>query len=56
MSPWVPVRTLTSACSGRHLALLGAAAEAGVRLRENGEAVDAIHERDRRKPEQHEAR
>ena len=27
----VVARTLTSACSGRHLALLGAAAEAGVR-------------------------
>jgi len=26
----VAARTLTSACSGRHLALLGAAAEAGV--------------------------
>jgi hypothetical protein len=29
----VTARTLTSACSGRHLALLGASAEAGVSLR-----------------------
>jgi len=31
MSTWVPTRTLTSACSGRHLALLGAADEASAR-------------------------
>jgi putative addiction module component (TIGR02574 family) len=38
----VAARTLTSACSGQHLALLGAAAEAGVRPSEKscGEAID----------------
>ena len=39
MSTWVMVRTLTSTCSGRHLALLGAAAEAGVDRTMNTQTV-----------------
>ena len=39
-------RTLTSACSGRHLALLGAAAEAGVSQQETGITVKGTVQRE----------
>jgi hypothetical protein len=58
--PGAVVRLEGDQSVGEQLAQIEARMDAGllilVRLRENGEAVDAIHERDRRKPEQHEAR